>query len=163
MHDWIFVVAGPDEFGHLAEVCEMCRKFDVAGRFYFLGPQFDQDKRDAYAVADLFILPTLSEGAPSVVLEALAAKVPVITTQGAPWKRLVEERCGWWTEISAAGIGAALESAVNCPVPELREMGRRGWNLVRDKFMWPEIGKRSAQLYSWLKDGGEKPEFVFLT
>jgi glycosyltransferase involved in cell wall biosynthesis len=162
LNDWTFVVAGMDEFDHLNEIKELAKKLEVAHLLTYSEPIFDQDKRDAYAAADLFILPSLSEGAPSVVLEALGARVPVITTQGCPWEDLNRFSCGWWTPINTVGIHGALKQAIEMPNAELKAMGARGWDLVSSKYTWGELGKRSLALYRWLLGGGSTPEFVQL-
>lgn len=47
----------------------------------FLGPLSSESMAEELARADIFCLPSLSEGSPSVVFEALANGVPVVTTQ----------------------------------------------------------------------------------
>jgi len=42
----------------------------MVSRVHFLGPLFGTDKAAAYAVANAFILPSVSEGLPMVILEA---------------------------------------------------------------------------------------------
>ena len=44
---------------------------------------------------------------------------------------------------------------------ELHEMGVRGKRLVMEKYAIEAVAKQMKQLYSWLLNGGEKPEFVF--
>ena len=104
--------------------------------FVFTGALDDEKKWEAYARADLFVLPSYSENFGIVVVEALWAGVPVITTKGTPWAELecsvrskfkvqslkLEERCGWWvslpeaeTEVKVKGEGEqwdALDSAL---------------------------------------------------
>jgi len=160
--DWLFVIVGMDEFGHQRELTELAARLGVAELVRFFTPIFDQDKRDAYAAADLFILPSLSEGAPSVVLEALGARVPVITTHGCPWEELKQHSCGWWTSPNTMGIQQALQEAIRLDRRELRQMGDRGYELMRLKYSWSELGQRSLRLYDWLLHGGNAPDFVTL-
>jgi glycosyltransferase involved in cell wall biosynthesis len=53
-------------------------RWGMAGRVRLVGQV--TDPREYYAAADLFVLPSHSEGCPNVVLEAIAAGVPVIAT-----------------------------------------------------------------------------------
>jgi UDP-glucose:(heptosyl)LPS alpha-1,3-glucosyltransferase len=57
---------------------------DLAGPVVFTGPRRDVER--FYAAADLFTLPSLHEGCPVAILEALASGVPVVTSRatGAP-------------------------------------------------------------------------------
>jgi glycosyltransferase involved in cell wall biosynthesis len=38
------------------------------------------DVSEMFSIADLFVLPSLSEGSPNVLLESMAAKVPIVAT-----------------------------------------------------------------------------------
>jgi UDP-glucose:(heptosyl)LPS alpha-1,3-glucosyltransferase len=57
---------------------------DLAGPIRFTGPRRDVER--LYATADLFALPSLHEGCPVAILEALASGLPVVTSRatGAP-------------------------------------------------------------------------------
>jgi glycosyltransferase involved in cell wall biosynthesis len=125
-----------------------------------VGPLHGQDKRDAFAAADLFVLPTHSEGSPMVVLEALGAGVPVLTTKGAPWADLVRHGCGWWTDISAGGIHDALRDALALSGTAWAAAGQRGRYLVAQKYSWAEIASKTIRLYGWLEGRVPTPDFV---
>ena len=158
--DWVLVIAGADEFGHQAEVEAIVRNLGLEANVQFVGPVFDQIKRDAFAAAELFVLPSYSEGAPIVILEALAAGVPVVATKASPWNDLEKYGCGWLTDINPAGISAVLEEAFKTAPPDLAGMGKRGFDLVRQKYTWEQSGLKSLQLYDWLLGRAERPEFV---
>jgi glycosyltransferase involved in cell wall biosynthesis len=162
MDDWLLVIAGPDEFGHMAELREHIERRDLARFVRFVGPIFAQGKRDAFAAAEVFVLPTYSEGAPIAVLEALGAGVPVLTTHGAPWEDIVRHDCGWWVPVRAAEIGEALSDALGRTCAELGAMGQRGRSLVTDHYSWESVSRHSFMLYQWLRGEADRPDFVII-
>jgi glycosyltransferase involved in cell wall biosynthesis len=159
--DWIFVIAGPDEVGHKNELIEQIRSTDTSELIYFTGPVWAEDKRNAFAAADLFVLPTHSDNFAIAVTEALGAGLPVITTYGAPWPELKDYDCGWWVPVDAAAIQDALIDAVNRPSGVLVAMGERGRALVKERYTWERIAEKTLELYRWLLYGGNSPDFVF--
>jgi glycosyltransferase involved in cell wall biosynthesis len=95
-----------------------------------------------------------------VVAEALAHGLPVLTTQGAPWRLLEEERCGWWVPVSVDGIVAALDDSTRKSPEELSAMGGRGKTVVQERFAWDGIARQFLACYQWLLGGGSKPECI---
>lgn len=160
LENWKLIIAGVNEFGHQPEVETLVKQFSLDTYVQFIGPLYGQDKRDAFAASDLFVLPSHSEGAPVVVLEALGSGVPVLTTQASPWQELASHRCGWWTEISELAIREALREALHTPGEELRQMGQRGKALIAEKYTLTKIAEQTVLLYEWLLRRGDKPEFV---
>jgi glycosyltransferase involved in cell wall biosynthesis len=126
--DWLLIIAGTDEFGHLQEVKSLVAKMNLQNLVIFTGPLYEQKKRDAFAASDAFVLPSYSEGSPIVILDCLATGVPVITTKGSPWKRLVDLQCGWWVEANRVGLSQALQDMLSLPKYQLQTMGQRGLN-----------------------------------
>jgi glycosyltransferase involved in cell wall biosynthesis len=61
----------------------------LGGRVRLLG--HCADPRGLYEALDLFVLSSLREGLPNVVLEALAMEVPVVTTRVAGVPRLIQD------------------------------------------------------------------------
>jgi glycosyltransferase involved in cell wall biosynthesis len=160
LDNWILLIAGTDEFNHRAEIEALVRKFGMGQAVRFIGPLFNDRKRNAFDAADLFVLPTHSEGNPIVVLEALGAGVPVLTTKGAPWQDLVRNQCGWWTEISTDSIGNSLTIALSLPRQELLTAGLRGKDLVEKEYNWRRITQKTIQVYQWITGDGPKPDCV---
>lgn len=160
LDDWLLVIAGPDESGHQHELEQQIEKFGLSNRVIFVGSLHGAEKRDAFAAADVFVLPTHSENFGIVIAEALGAGVPVITTRGAPWVDLQTYKCGWWVHVSIDAIGEALLEATQCPKAELVTMGQRGRMLVSEKYSWPKVAEQSLQLYKWLLGQESRPDFV---
>jgi glycosyltransferase involved in cell wall biosynthesis len=158
--DWHFVIAGSDEFGHQAEVQSIINQNKMERNISFAGSLHGQIKRDAFAAADLFVLPSYSEGAPIVILEALGASVPVLATKASPWQELEQYSCGWLASISAEAIAEALKDAMSCAPDELRRMGERGKELVAARYTWTKSARMTIELYEWLLNRRERPDFV---
>lgn len=160
LNDWLLVVAGSDEVGHRHALERQIEKLGLSGRIVFVGSLHGSEKRDAFAAADVFVLPTHSENFGIVIAEALGAGVPVITTKGAPWEDLQTYKCGWWVNASVDGVRDALHEATRCPKEELIAMGQRGKTLVSEKYTWKKVAEQSLQLYKWLLGRESLPGFV---
>lgn len=160
--DWQLIIAGVDEFNHAIQVKSLISKLQIEDKVKIVGPLFGEAKSDAFAAAELFILPSYSEGSPMVVLESLSAGVPVITTKASVWQDLINHNCGWWTEINTQAITAALQESIKMSPENLKNMGRNGRKLVSSKFTWPHSAKKAKRLYNWLLDKDDRPDFVIL-
>lgn len=160
-HGWSLVIAGPDESNHLSTVQAAVREAGLTSTVKFVGAVYGQQKLDLLNSADLFILPTFSENFGIVVAEALASAVPVITTKGAPWKCLETHGCGWWVDVGVPPLARALSEAIQCSETELRQMGLRGRQFVRENFAWPRIACQMQAVYEWVLGGAPRPEWVW--
>ena len=154
---WQVVLAGEDVNGHRAELETAIRAQHLEADFNFIGPVDGERKWKLYRSADLFVLPSHSENFGMVVAEALACEVPVITTRGTPWKELADHQCGWWEEIGAAPLARALQEAMALGDEERRDMGRRGRQLVEQKYSWPGIAAQMCAVYRWMLGQEAKP------
>ena len=157
---WTMRIVGPDEAGHRAEVEALIQKRGCADAFAFAGDLSGAATDEAFATAELFILPRHTENVGMAIGEALAHGLPVLTTQGAPWKLLEDESCGWWCPISTDGIAAALRAATSMTNEELAAMGERGRALVAERFHWPDIARQFVELYRWTTEGGAVPRCI---
>ncbi|WP_370588835.1 glycosyltransferase family 4 protein [Pseudonocardia sp. C8] len=80
--DWTARFVGPDDRdpAHAAAVRAAVDRHGLAGRISVDGPCTGRALRDAYAGADLLVLPSRAESYGMVVTEALARAVPVLAT-----------------------------------------------------------------------------------
>jgi glycosyltransferase involved in cell wall biosynthesis len=77
--------------------------------------------------ARAMVLPSFAEGLPVVIMEALALRVPVVTTAIAGVPELVDAACGW--VVPAGSVDAlcdAMEAALAADPQRLRAMGEVG-------------------------------------
>ena len=158
--NWRLVIAGNDDSDHLPELERKIIDLGLSDQVEIVGPLFGNDKEEAYLNADLFVLPSFSENFGIVVTEALGYQVPVLTTTGCPWQELETEKCGWWVDPTPAGIEKGLRAALEATDEQRSEMGVRGRELVKQKYLWPAIADKMSIFYQWLLHGGEKPDFV---
>lgn len=70
----ILVGEGPER----SRIEQLCRSLNLIDAVTLTGQQ--DDVSPYYAIADVFVLPSHSEGSPNVLLEAMAAGVPVVAT-----------------------------------------------------------------------------------
>ena len=148
--NWHIRIVGPDQDNHTAELKLLCAELSVENDFEFVGPKYGDELAREYASADLFVLPTHSENFGSVVIEALAHGVPVISTKGAPWAELESEKCGKWIEIGVEPLAAALQECMAMSDDERRQMGENGLRLVEKKYTWDAVVKEMVQGYESL-------------
>lgn len=160
MRGWVLIIAGPDEFGHMAELAELIRRLGLERSVQFVGPLYGADKRDAFAAADAFVLPSYSEGLPMGVLEAMGVGVPVVVTDATPIGEISQERCGWRVPANGDSLGAALAALTASTPDNLRLMGSNGRRVVLEHYTWQQIARMTLELYSWLNGAAERPSFV---
>lgn len=152
---WRLRIVGPDEAGHTAELKSLAEKLGVSERVDFAGPKYGEDLEDAYRNADCFVLPSFSENFGSVVVEAMAAGLPVIASRGTPWRELDARACGWWVENDPETLARTVGEMMALSDAERRAMGERGRRLVAEKYQWSAIGRKMAEAYRNLIGRGE--------
>ena len=70
---------------------ELARELNISNRTKFLGYQSPEQVRDLLKRTDVFVLSSFAEGLPVVLMEAMAAGVPVVATHIAGIPELVED------------------------------------------------------------------------
>lgn len=79
---WHLKLAGPEhEVGYAARLKAEAAALGIAERVEFSGELLASETQKLYEEADIFILPSLSEGTPKVLPEAMASGLPIIATR----------------------------------------------------------------------------------
>jgi glycosyltransferase involved in cell wall biosynthesis len=76
--DVLFILIGDGEYKQTAE--KLCEELGVSDHVLFLTNLSDESLFAYYKLSDIFILPSLSEGLPTTILEAMYFDTPVIST-----------------------------------------------------------------------------------
>ena len=158
--DWELLIVGPDEGHHRKEVEALVQKFGLSDCVHFHDEALGEAKQRFYMDADLFILPSYSENFGLVIAEALAHAVPVITTRATPWSELQEHQCGWWVDVGVEPLTRALREATALSREQLREMGLRGREMVRENYSWDRVAEQMLEVYEWVLGRRSPPECV---
>jgi len=142
-----FAIAGdgPDRAALEAEAAQL----GVADRVRFLG--FREDTAALLDAADLFVLPSLSEGLPLSVLEAMAAGTPVVATAiGGTDEAVVDGVSGLLVPPGdPAALGAAIGALLGDGALAAR-MASNGLARVTQSFSTERMVREVAQVYDAL-------------
>lgn len=143
----LIIGTGPEEDA----LKKMIVKYKLENNFKFLGQRYDI--YNLLHVMKIFVLPSLWEGLPQVVIEALAASCPVIATNvdGTP-EIITHKKDGWLVPPeNVEELSKAIELLLSDE--ELRkELAENGFKTARDKFSVEAMVRNYNNLYqSYLK------------
>lgn len=171
---WVLAIAGWEQDGHEAELKRLATELalpwaDIRERvswdgapasILFLGPQFNDGKAACYTHCDAFILPSLSEGLPMVVLEAWAHGKPVLMTSECNLPEGFAASAAVAIGTDAPGIARGLAELLPAPAAALAGLGANGRRLVAVKFTWEAVAVETKKVYEALLGGGPLPSCV---
>ena len=142
------VLAGANERGYEAQVRQMVQELGLAGRITLTGLITGQDKLAALQDADVFVLPSRSEGLSIAMLEAMYMGLPVVVTDRVGlWRQVEKNRCGLVVPYETDRLAEALKRMA--AAPDRRAMGQRGRQLVASGYTWDKI---AADLVTEIKE-----------
>ena len=159
-YDWVLVIAGWDQGGHEAELKQQANEAGINDGVLFIGPQFNESKAACYFHANAFVLPSLSEGLPMVVLEAWAYGLPVIMTSQCNIPEGFAAGAAIQVETNPDDIARGLGRFFEMSELERVEMGNNGLSLVIRRFTWDKVAFEMKSVYEWILGGGVPPACV---
>ena len=139
---FVLVGEGPDR----RKLEELVRDLNIAERVIFAGHR--EDMPGVYASLDILVLPSINEGLPMTLIEAMAAARPVIATPvGAIPKLIIPEQTGLLVNPrDPVGLAAALGRLISNP--DLRHrLGRDGQAWVMRRFSAEAMAQQYAEIY----------------
>lgn len=116
----------------------------------FLGEVKGKSLIKEYKSSHLFVLPSLAEGQPITLLEAWAAKIPVVVTKVGSLPYFVTSQNGY---LVPAGDSHKLAEIILKAMEKdnLSKMGREGFLLVKEKYTWEKAAETYFKLYEKYK------------
>jgi len=105
-----------------------------------------------YASRDIFVFPSLVEGMPLTLLEAMAAAMPVVTTNTSGMSDLIEDGTNGLLvpAADAAALGSAIDRLRNSP-DLMRTLGVRAQESAR-RYTWDRIGRQLEHVFQLAAD-----------
>ncbi len=131
---WLAIVGPDDGSGYEQEIHQLAIALGIARRVVFAGPLYNVHKLEAFADADVFVLPSLNENFGNAVAESVAAGVPVIISKQCGIAPFIRERVGLVIDVQAGALAEAMR------------------NLLTDAALWQSFRAHCpavAQELSW--------------
>jgi L-malate glycosyltransferase len=143
-----FTVAGEVlEPEYFAELQSLVEQLGLGGHFQFVGPVSDLSEH--LAAADVFVLPSRSEGFSNALIEAMAASLPVVATNvGGNAEAVIEGATGYIVPPEdEEALAEAISKLLRDPCHAGR-MGARGRRRAEEKFTTDAMMRQVAKSYT---------------
>jgi len=145
--DFLYIISGHGEKTYERYLHTLSEPLVKKGKIKFVGYVRDKQLRDLYNVADLFVITSISEGAPDAAKKALAMEVPIFSTNtGYVAELLLKYNAGivvpikdyemWRDKINEILNGEKIEIMK-------REVAKR-------YFHWPNVSSQYVAMYEKL-------------
>lgn len=146
-HRLTFIGGGTllNEFKNLSSELELDELIEFAGHI-----SNSSEIAEKLKASDLFILPTLTEGLPRVLLEAMATGLPCIATKVGGIPELLSERCLVEPKDIKGLMGRILEFSNNEEL--LKEESLKNYNKIINEYTAGKIQEKRRNFYQKLRD-----------
>ena len=158
--DWQLLIAGAGDPAYEKKLKAVSNDLTLNKRVLFLGPLYGEDKKQILAAADIFVLPSFSEGFSMAILEAAAAGLPVLLTAACNFPELVQSNAALEISPDPAGIERGIRQVLELPESQRKVLGFRARELVKKSYTWPRIAEQMCHIYEWLTGAAPMPETV---
>lgn len=148
-----FVIIGED-VGYRAGLEKLSKELGVGNEVVFAGKVPKELLLSAYAACTLFILPSFYEGLPTVVLEAMAYRKPVIAAGTGGTKYVIKHGCnGFLIEYGSPDtIYNVVREAL---ASDLGVMGENARKDVKENYSWKISAGKIERIYEKLVKRGK--------
>lgn len=145
-HNVRLTMAGPCSPEYRSHLQDRIESLDAKSAICFPGFVTGSEKDMVFAGADLFVLPSYSEGFSIAVLEAMAHSLPVVLSPQCNFPEAAQAGAALEVEPAVDPLTDALESLLENP-EEARQMARRGRALVEEQYSWETIAAQFLEAY----------------
>jgi glycosyltransferase involved in cell wall biosynthesis len=144
-------IAGADSNNYLQKVKTWIEELQLEDRVIFCGLVSGQEKADAFAGSNCFVLPSMNENFGIAIVESLQAGLPVLISKNVYiWREIVEKEGGWACEYSIESVAFHLKNILDNP----RELLLKRENASRagQQFSFDSLSQVYFQFYQSFQD-----------
>lgn len=150
-HDWVLVLAGPDEGGYRQILEQLVRESGLTGNVLFTGMVTSDAKAALLAQAECFVLPSYSEGFPMAVVEAMSYGRPVVITDACHIPEVCEDGAGFVVPPEPKTLEMALREFMRDA--HLRQYcGEKAKVIAQKHFTWESVARKIMGFYREVAD-----------
>jgi glycosyltransferase involved in cell wall biosynthesis len=114
----------------------------------YLGFVSDEQLIELYKTNDLFVFPTLFEGMPTVVLEAMSHGMPIVVSDVGATAELVNDRNGYLiNKNSVRELKEAIINFYKLSVEEKEQLSAYALLQVKNKYTWNIVAQQHIELF----------------
>ncbi len=148
--DLLLVLVGKTGYG-AQELAQRIKLSRVADRILLLGYVPEAELLSLYQLASIFVFPSKYEGFGIPILEAMAARIPVIVSDIPPHREVVGENGLYFSPQSYQEVGMQIERLLtdNALAKNLAELGQQRAAF----FTWKQVAERHLAGYRAVLEG----------
>ena len=134
-------------FSILERALKLVKKIIPQTELLVAGGDLPQDKvLRLYQKADLFVLPSLSEGFPLTLLEAWASKLPVVATKVGELPYLIKDGVNGYLVDSGSAQKLSVAIIKALKNRNLAKLGENGYNQAKE-YTWEKTARETIKVY----------------
>ena len=155
----MLVLAGPDDRGYSQTVRAEITRLGLHKNVLLTGMVSGREKMAIISRADLYVLPSYSEGFSNSLLENLAAGKPALITDGCHFPEAAEAGAALCVHTKTDELYEGLMMLLAENPDKLKAMGDRGRELVLKNYTWDISVRKFITLYSLIMNGSSIPMY----
>ncbi|MCF2492651.1 MULTISPECIES: glycosyltransferase [Dyadobacter] len=145
----LFLAGGDD--GYQQETEDFIRKNNLQNRIKLVGLLTDTAKKEALADADVFVLPSYSEGFSIAVLEAMTSKVPTIVSDRVGFGDYIKRYdAAFLTPLTSDGVAKGLLKILQDKT-YAQDLANRAYKMVTENFDIRKVANQLLEEYKNVK------------
>jgi len=152
------IVGGGDPPQFTDQLKNQLENFHIADRTILPGSLSDQEKLEAYADADVFVMPSHAENFAFAMFEAMASRIPVVVSNTLNLASEVERyAAGIVVDRNPNSFATAIVELLQESEPNRRQIGGNGLRLAQ-AFSWEACGGRVERTIQCILQNQPFPE-----